>query len=153
VDSIGGKMDLDNGMANYLGFYDLRRDMIVINSDTPEMEQQIVVRHEYGHAFTHDMLLLRDGEANETLAEARATLELDLLQGLRQDSLDIEMALLPDYLRDSVEEYRSLPRDAYDGDGYFTSNYAEFLAESYGRLTIGDTVPTKTRELLLKFTS
>lgn len=106
-----------------------------------ESTQASTLRHEFGHALMSD-IVARDQGGDYTRSRVRT----NALQLLTQESDPRE---LPQLLLPIFEDYRSAPRDIYDDgltlDGYYTSTFGEFFAESYRRHLEGEPIPSATR--------
>jgi len=133
------------GQSEMQGFYEPKDGHIEITGGLARLSAAMPVdilrslfyrdlRHEYGHAFLHDWMKAT-GAGDRAWA---ATL---------QDAKHIDPASVPAQLRDSVSEYRALNPSEY-GLPYFTSNFSEYMAESYARLLSGLEVPPKTEKFL-----
>jgi len=92
------------------------------------------LRHEYGHAFLYDWTKDR-GWIGTTLGAFGAT----------QSSID--PGEFPASIRRVVIEYQSVDSDVY-GSTYFTSNFNEYMAESYARYLNGEEIPPQVRRFL-----
>lgn len=106
-----------------------------------ESTQASTLRHEYGHALMSD-IVARDQGGDYTRSRVRT----NALQLLTQESDPRE---LPELLLPIFEDYTRAPRDIYDDgltlDGYYTSTFGEFFAESYRRHLEGEPIPSAAR--------
>ena len=99
------------------------------------------VRHEYGHAFLCD--LLADKVGLKTKRGQQLMLETI------KDSPNPDLRW-PSGLGAVVREYRHVSRNVYM-EPYYTSDFGEYLAESFARFGSGQSVPPETRKFLAKF--
>jgi len=99
------------------------------------------IRHEYGHAFLFDLL------GDKVGFKSKRGVELFLETAKSSPSLDVAW---PGGLRPVVREYRHIARNVYQAP-YYTSSFAEYLAESYARYGAGQSVPPETRKFLARY--
>jgi hypothetical protein len=139
------------GTATRSGAFKLGSGVIQIDSEAARFEASLpagmrpdfdaTLRHEYGHAFFYDLLADKTGyQTNAGQAVYRAS---------ASHTPSVSLAW-PLGLKAVVAEYRRQPPTIY-GQPYFTSNFAEYFAESYARFVAGRSVPPATHAFFTRF--
>jgi len=139
-----------NGLATATrsGAFRLPSGVIHIDSDVARYESTLpagmrpdfdhALRHEYGHAFLYDFLAAKVGyRSNAGMAVYNAT---------ATDSPSRSLSW-PAGLRAVVAEYLTLSKTVYSNP-YYTSSLSEYVAESYARYAMGDSIPPATKAFL-----
>ena len=126
----------NNNFLNLRGYYDidgiyegLRGTIYLSPRLLPEdsFTYNMVYKHEYGHVFLEDYL---NQSKKDNLSGYIEDLGAIYYSSLTQSSPMIAVAFAPKELRELFEFYKSVDPMIYDDD-YYTSNFGEFIAESY----------------------
>jgi hypothetical protein len=120
--------------------YDPAMDRIEIASATgsdPRCARH-ALRHEYGHALVIDILTAAASDRES----ARRTIQEFRGLGPHGDRM-----IVPEALRPVFDEYATFEPETY-GDGSLSSDFGEYMAESYARYLDGSRVPPVTARFL-----
>lgn len=116
---------------NMSGYYSAQKGYIYINPLASNYYRTLT--HEYGHALLYDYYSRDSGD--NIMKESIATLKYSIANSLTQDNPDYYKYMLPTELRPVFMEYKyKVIPDLYGNDGYYTTNFGEYLAESHSRL-------------------
>ena len=107
-----------------------------------EFSYKNILRHEYGHAFLQDYLILNLGDYENFIANTIGYYFLDNnLTLVTQNSTDNFLFMYPKEIKNLINIYKNSPKEIYGYNFHYTENFHEFFAESYKRYLLNESIP------------